>query len=63
MHQFNIYLQGRVTQQTQQLSFGFNLGRHQVQDHDFQRADILRHGALMSHNENVLRFQDFNGRQ
>ena len=62
-HKFHIYLQRCVAQQTEQLGLGFNFGGHQIENHDFQRTDVLMHGPFMGHNKDVLGFQHFNGRQ
>ena len=57
MHQFKMDLQGCITQQTGKLGLCGNLGRHQVQQHDLQRTDILTGGSAFRHNKNILLLQ------
>ena len=63
LQQLNIHLQGRITQQAQQLRFGLDLGRHQVENQDFQRTDVLRLCARRRHNKNVFALQPLLCRQ
>ena len=49
-----LHLQRAVGQQPGQLGLGDDLGRHQVQNQDAQRADILGVGALAVHDKDVL---------
>ena len=59
VHQHQLHLQGRVAQQAAELCFRVDLGRHQVQQHDLQRTDVLRDGAGLGHHENIFFGQRF----
>ena len=63
LHEVDFDLQRRLGNQTQQLCFSLDFLRHQVQDHQFERADALtlRLGLLQS--EDALRIEDISGRQ
>ena len=63
VQQGHVHLERRVAQQTQQLRFGGDLGRHEVQDRHPQRADVLAFGALLAHHEDVLSFENGAGGQ
>ena len=63
LQQLYLHLKRRVAQQAQQLCFGFNFGRHQVENQNPQRPDILRKGARFRHDENILQLQAMPGRQ
>ena len=62
LQQFQFYLQRSIPQQTGQLGFRINLGRHQVQNQNLKRSDVLGHGTGIRHNEYILCGQRFNGR-
>ena len=57
LQQLDVDLQRRVGKQAQELRFGFDLGRHQVENQNLQRADILRLRARFGHDENVFAFE------
>ena len=40
-----------------QLGLCHDLGRHQVEDQDAQRADVLAHGALLMHDKDIFLLQ------
>ena len=57
LHERDVYLQRRVGEHPEQLRLGHFFGGHQVDDGNFQRADILGRSALAGHDKNVLPFQ------
>ena len=61
VQQGHFHLQRRVAQQAQQLGLGGDLGGHQVEDGDAQRADILVAGACFAHHEDIFAFQRQSG--
>lgn len=63
VNEFQFYLKRRVAEQSRQLRFRGNLGRHEVQNEDLQRADVLRDGPRLIHDKNILGRQCFRGRQ
>jgi len=63
LKQLQIDLQRRIGQQPQHLRLRLHLLRHQVQNSDFQRTDILMIRPLLVHDENVFPLQDGVGRQ
>jgi hypothetical protein len=54
MQQHDIHLQSCITNQPQDLGLGHNLGRHQIQDYNFEGPDVLRHGTAFSHNKYIF---------
>ena len=56
-------LQRRVRKLAQNLRLGGDLGGHEVQQHHAQRADVLVHGAVLRHDEDVFLRQQIGGRQ
>ena len=54
---------GGVAQKAEQLGLRLDLGGHQVEDGDFQGADILSHGPLVGHDEDIFGLQHLNGGQ
>ena len=50
-HEAYIYLQRGVGKGTKQLKLGLFLQRHQVQDQDVDRTDVLVHGTVLIHDE------------
>ena len=63
LHKADFQLQGRVGKQTNQIRLCGNLQRHQIQNHDSQRTDILRMSAGIVHHKYVFLLQQVNGRQ
>ena len=61
--QLHLHLNRRVAQQARQLRFGGDFGGHQVQQEDFQRANILRFRARVGHDEYVFAPQRAGGGQ
>ena len=61
--QLQLHLNRRVAQQARQLRFGGDFGGHQVQQEDFQRANILRFRARIGHDEYVFAPQRAGGGQ
>ncbi len=57
LEQRQVDLQGGVREKPDQLGLGRNLGRHQVQDRDTERTDVLRRSAFLIHHEDILVFQ------
>ena len=62
-HQLQMHLQGGVAQNPAQLGLGDDFCRHQVQQHNFQRADMLCFCPGSVHNENILVFQGLRRRE
>ena len=62
LQQLQFHLQRSVPQQSCQLGFCINLGRHQIQNQNLQRTDILGHGPGIGHDEYVFCRQCFDGR-
>ena len=58
LQKFRLHLQGGIAQQAQKLRFGFNFSGHQVQNGNFQRADVLRRCALFRHYKYIFIFKD-----
>ena len=54
LHQGHVHLNGGIGQQAGDLGLGGDLGRHQVEDEDLQRADVLGKGALTVHDEDIF---------
>ena len=61
--QLQLDLQRRVAQQARQLRLRRDLGGHEVEQQQTQRADLLRVGARLMHDEDVLALQHFPRRQ
>ena len=61
LHKRDVELQRGVRQQAYQVGLRRNLQRHQVQDDDAQRADVLTVGACFVHHEDVFPLQQFYG--
>ena len=53
----NLNLQRRIGKASQNLRLCLNLRRHQIQNHNLQRTDILRQSSRLRHHENVLILQ------
>ena len=62
-HQLQMHLQGGVAQNPAQLGLCDDFCGHQVQQHDFQRPDMLGLGPGLLHDENVLFFQGLRRRE
>ena len=63
LHKAHLYLQRRVGEQADEVGLGGNLNRHQVEDDDFQRTDVLCARARRVDNEDILFLQQINGGQ
>ena len=61
-HKTYLQLQGRIGEQPHQVGLRGNLERHEVEDDDAQRTDVLRVGARVVHHEDILLLEQFNGR-
>ena len=61
LQQGHVHLQRRVGQQPGDLGLGGDLGGHQVQDQDLQRADMLGRCPLPVHNKDVFLVQGIVG--
>ena len=61
LQQGHVHLQRRVGQQPGDLGLGGDLGGHQVQDQNFQRADMLRQRPLPVHDKDVFFIQGIKG--
>ena len=55
--QLHRYLKGGVGELAKDLGLGHNLRRHQVEDQDIQRTNVLMHGPIFCHDEDILAFQ------
>ena len=63
LQQGHVHLQRGICQQTGDLGLGGDLGGHQVQDQDLQRADVLGKGALTMHDEDIFVVEGIVSRQ
>ena len=63
LQQGHVHLQRRVGQQPGDLGLGGDLGGHQVQDQDLQRADMLGRCPLPVHDKDVFLVQCIVSRQ
>ena len=63
LQQADLDLQGRVRKLAQDLRLGDDLGGHEVEQHQLQRADVLMDGSVLRHHEDVLTFEDVGGGQ
>jgi hypothetical protein len=63
MEKRDFHLQGRVGEQSQELGLGRDLGRHQIQDRDTQRTDILMLRAVFIHDKDILALEGRTGRK
>ena len=57
VQQLHLDLQRGVGQLAHDLSLGLDLLRHEVEQQHAQRADVLMHGSMLGHDEDVLAFQ------
>ena len=58
LNKIDLDLNGRVGQTAENLRFGHDFQRHQIEDGDAERTDALRRCAVLGHNENVFAFQN-----
>ena len=58
LNKIDLDLNRRVGQTAENLRFGYDFQRHQIEDGDAERADALRRCAVLGHNENVFAFQN-----
>ena len=63
LQQGHVHLQRGICQQTGDLGLSGDLGGHQVQDQDLQRADVLGKSALTMHDEDILVVEGIVSRQ
>ena len=63
VHQFQIHLQRCIAQESAQLGLCGDLGGHQIQQHDLQRANILGAGPILGHNKYIFLLQRRSCRQ
>ena len=63
LQQLHFNLQRRVRQLPQNLGLRGDLGGHEVQQQQPQRTNVLVHGAMLGHDEDVLVLQRRRGRQ
>ena len=61
--QFHFDLQRRIAEQARKLRFGRDLRRHQIQDQQPKRTDILRDGPRFRDNKNVFALERSSGRK
>ena len=61
-HETDFQLQRCIRQQTYQVGLCRNLQRHEVQDGNLQRTDVLIMGTRIVHHKDVLMLQQFYGR-
>ena len=54
VYELKLDLEGCVTEQTGELSFGFDLLRHKVKKKDLKGSYILRNGAGLGHYEYIF---------
>ena len=52
--ELQLHLEGGIAQQAAQLGLGGDLGGHQVQKQDLQGPDVLGHGPVLGHDEDIL---------
>ena len=57
LQQLDFHLQGRVAENPQELCFRLNLGRHQIEQQNPKRTNVLSHGAPLGHDEDIFIFQ------
>ena len=63
VQQLHLDLQRGVGQLAHDLRLGLDLLRHEVEQQHAQRADVLMHGSMLGHDEDVLAFQLLGGGQ
>jgi hypothetical protein len=62
LHETDVNLQGSVGQQTDEVGLGGYLQRHEVENDNTQRTDVLGMGPGIVHHEDVLAFEKVYGR-
>ena len=60
-HEHDFELQRSIGEQSQQVGLCGNLQRHEVEDDDAQRTDILCGGTRVVHHEDILLFEQVDG--
>ena len=63
LHKLDFHLQRRVRQDADKVRLRRNLDRHEVQNRQPQRTDILSVRPRRIHHKDILAFQQFDGRQ
>ena len=63
LHQLDLNLQRCVREAAQKLGLRHGLVGHQVENQDFERADVLMQRAVLGHHEDVLVFEHGSCRQ
>ncbi len=58
-----LHLKGGIGKRSQQVSFCDHFLRHQIQQCNSERSDILVNGPAFLHNENILILKFLDGRQ
>ena len=58
-----MHLQGRVAKHSAQLGFRDDFGGHQIQQHDFQRTDVLGLCPGLLHDEYIFFLEHFRCRK
>ena len=53
----DVDLQRRIGQKAHKLRFRFHFRRHEIQNSDFKRTDILLERAFVVHDENIFTYQ------
>ena len=62
-HKRHVHLKRRIGQRTQQLKLCLFFQRHQIQDQNLQRANILMNRPVFVHDKYIFPLQNFFGRQ
>ena len=57
LDQVDFNLDRRIGQAAQNLRFCYNFERHQIEQRNPQRTDVLRGGAVLGHDKDVLALQ------
>ena len=63
LHKADVELQRRVGKQTDKIGFRRYLQRHEVEDDNAQRTNILSMRTGIAHDKYILLLQQINGRQ
>ena len=63
LHEIDLHLQRTLRDKAQQLSFRFNLLRHEIQDHQLERAHTLTLRFGLFQRENALGVENVSGRK
>ena len=58
-HEIHLQLQRRIGKQPHQVGFRGDFKRHEVENYDAQRTDILRMGPGIVHHEDILLLEQF----